>query len=71
MAPFKKIPLPDDFVNYLMQFPESGMGYQVVRVILKDGRELNHMKVLNSSFLLAETSEFILPEQILRIEVEQ
>jgi hypothetical protein len=62
--------LPDIFVNILINLPENGMGYQVVKVILKSGRVLHHQKVLNSSILMLEESESITEKDIEKIELE-
>ncbi len=41
--------IPDKFIKELMSKPETGMGYQVVKIILKDGREFNQVAVIQSS----------------------
>ena len=43
--------LSDNFVNLLTNLPESGMGYQIVKVILRGGKVLHQHKVINSSLL--------------------
>ena len=62
--------LPDIFVNILINLPEDGMGYQVVKVILKSGRVLHQQKVLNSSILMLEESESITEKDIEKIALE-
>jgi hypothetical protein len=57
-------------VNYLINLPESGMGYQLVKVFLKDGKVLRQHKVLNSSILLLEENEKINLSQISKLEPE-
>ena len=64
------IQLPDEFVQYLMKLPENGMGYQLVKVILKNGSILRKHKVFNSSLLLLENSEQLQPSQIKNLELE-
>ena len=44
--------LPEKFIKKLQWFPESGMGYHLVDVELKDGRILSKLTVLNSSILV-------------------
>ncbi len=46
------------------------MGYQLVKVILKNGRELPHHKVVNGSLLVLEKDEKLLDCDIAAIEVE-
>lgn len=36
----KTIKLPESFINKLINLPESGMGYQIVKVILMSGKVL-------------------------------
>jgi len=50
----RTLKLPDSFINILVNLPESGMGYQIVKVILKSGRVLHQHKVINSSLLMLE-----------------
>lgn len=66
----QKIILPDRFVNYLVNLPENGMGYQLVKVFLKSGKILNHHKVINSSLLMLEENENITEKDIAKIELE-
>ncbi|MDD4778685.1 MAG: hypothetical protein PHV53_10420 [Fermentimonas sp.] len=49
-----EIHLPEFYIKKLQQLPESGMGYQVVDIKLKDGQVLTKLTVLNSSVLLFE-----------------
>ncbi len=53
----KKIKLPDPIIDQLISLPESGMGYQNVTFILKDGRKLTNRTVINSEFLLLNEHE--------------
>jgi hypothetical protein len=66
----QKIILPDRFVNYLVNLPENGMGYQLVKVILKNGKVLNQHKVINSSLLVLEENENFTEKDIDKIELE-
>jgi hypothetical protein len=62
--------LPESFINMLVNLPESGMGYQIVKVILKSGKILHRHKVLNSELLLMEETENIKANDIEKIELE-
>lgn len=42
-----KVELPPVLAEQLHALPESGMGYQVVRVLLKDGKIWDHVLVFN------------------------
>ena len=50
----RSLKLSDNFINILVNLPESGMGYQIVKVILKNGKILHRHKVINSSLLMLE-----------------
>jgi hypothetical protein len=65
-----QIILPQKFVNYLINLPENGMGYQLVKVFLKDGKILRKHKVLNSSILLLDEKEDVNLSQISKLELE-
>ncbi|HZW69821.1 MAG TPA: hypothetical protein VFF57_03055 [Hanamia sp.] len=65
---FKK---PEKFVHQLVKLPESGMGYQLVKIFLSDGKILRKRKVLNSSILILEPDENINSSEIENIELER
>ncbi len=65
----KKIELKKEHVNILVKLPESGMGYQLVDITLKDGKQLRNRIVLNSQFLLLEDDESIDPDGIEKVEL--
>jgi hypothetical protein len=44
------VPIPQQWVDYLAQQPESGMGYQVVNIKLADGRRFNQVVASNGYF---------------------
>jgi len=48
MGVMHTIQLPVKFTKQLTKLPETGMGYQLVKVIFKNGSILNNHKVLNS-----------------------
>ena len=64
------IKLPDSFINKLINLPESGMGYQIVKVFLKTGVILKHRKVVNCELLILEENELIPVKEIDKIELE-
>ncbi len=66
----RELRLPDSFINILVNLPESGMGYQIVKVILKSGQVLHQHKVLNSEILMLEENENITVKDIDKIELE-
>ena len=65
----RTLKLSDSFINILVNLPENGMGYQIVKVILKNGKTLNHHKVINSSLLILEENENITEIDIEKIEL--
>ena len=64
------VKLSKNFINLLVNLPENGMGYQIVKVILKSGQVLHQHKVLNSELLMLEESEKITVKYIDQIELE-
>jgi len=66
----RTLKLTDSFIHVLVNLPESGMGYQLVNVILKSGKVLHKLKVLNSELLLLEENENISVKDIDKIELE-
>lgn len=66
----EKLKIPEKFIHQLVKLPESGMGYQLVKVFLSNGKILRKHKVLNSSLLLLEQNEHISPFDIERIELD-
>ena len=66
----RTLKLSDSFINILVNLPESGMGYQLVKVILKSGIVLHQHKVLNSELLMLEENENITVKDIDKIELE-
>jgi hypothetical protein len=66
----RTIKLPDTFIKILVKLPENGMGYQIVKVILKSGKILYQHKVINSELLMLEENENITSKDIDRIELE-
>ena len=66
----RSLKLSDNFKNILVNLPENGMGYQIVKVILKSGRILVQHKVLNSELMILEENENIVIKDIDKIELE-
>jgi hypothetical protein len=67
----QSLKLSDNFINNLINLPENGMGYQIVRVILKSGKVLRQHKVINSELLMLGNNENISILDIDRIELEK
>ena len=67
----RKIELKEADVKYLSELPESGMGYQIVDITLKDGQRLKNRIVVNSQFLLLEDDDNIDPLLIEKIEIKK
>lgn len=63
--------LPIKFTKQLIKLPETGMGYQLVKVILKNNLILDNHKVLNSSVLILEKDEKFDEKEIVSIEAER
>ncbi|MEO8821666.1 MAG: hypothetical protein ABI267_06200 [Ginsengibacter sp.] len=63
--------IPEKLVHQMMKLPESGMGYQLVKVFLSDGKVLRHRKLLNSSMLVLEEAEDISSSEIEKIELDK
>lgn len=70
MPSTQRIELPKQISDYLVSLPESGMGYQLVKVITKSGEILRNLKVFNSTHLLVEEETAISRENIERVELE-
>ena len=66
----RTLKLSDSFINIFVNLPENGMGYQIVKVILKSGKILHQHKVINSSLLRLEENENIIEKDIEKIELE-
>jgi hypothetical protein len=66
-----KFKIPEKFVHQLVKLPESGMGYQLVKIFLSDGKILRKRKVLNSSILILEPDENINSSEIEKIELDR
>lgn len=65
-----KVKIPEKFVEQLVRLPESGMGYQLVKVFLSNGKILREHRVLNSSILILNSDEDVSSLQIEKIELE-
>jgi hypothetical protein len=62
--------LSENFIKTLLKLPESGLGYQIVRVFLKSGKVLYNRKVLHSELLVLDKDEVITLNDIAGIELE-
>lgn len=66
-----KLKLKEEYIDYLSNQPEQGMGYQIVDITLKNGQVLNERIVLNSSYLKLNESEKINLDDIVKIEIKK
>lgn len=64
-----KVKLPNKFINKLAGFPETGMGYHIVDVMLSSGIILNGREVVNSEYLLLLYREIIETDDIIDIKI--
>ena len=62
--------LPRKWTSFLTSLPETGMGYQLVKVFLKNGVVLRNKKVMNASYLVLQPDQEIREEEIEKIELE-
>ena len=60
----KKVQLLDNQIAKLMTWPETGMGYQLVDLVMRDGSIVRNRVVFNSELLALEPGEVISPEEI-------
>ncbi|MEO5648550.1 MAG: hypothetical protein ABIR03_01350 [Ginsengibacter sp.] len=66
-----KFKIPEKFIHQLVKLPESGMGYQLVKIFLVDGKILRKRKLLNSSILVLDPDEDISSFEIEKIELDR
>ncbi|GMQ28272.1 hypothetical protein [Algoriphagus confluentis] len=64
------ISLPEKFVAALEKLPETGMGYQVVKIKFKDGKILEKVMVINSDRIKLDKNIAIDFSQISKIELD-
>jgi hypothetical protein len=57
-------------MKMLINLPETGMGYQIVKVILRNGKILHQHKVINAETLLLEENDNFSEADIVKIELE-
>lgn len=66
-----RLTLDSRWIEKLRHMPESGMGYQRVRVSLRDGRVLGDAVVLNAQVLqLADNVGPVASQDIVDLELE-
>ena len=66
-----RVTLSDKFIAQLVKIPEQGMGYQIVDIVLTNGKVLKNKFVYNSSILEIEKQEMINIEEIAIIEIHK
>lgn len=62
------IKLKKEQTNFLLSFPEKGMGYQLVDLVLKTGEILNNVVILNCE--IAVTNKLIDNSDIKKIIIK-
>jgi hypothetical protein len=67
----KRLQLRESQIETLVKLPETGMGYQKVKLTFKNGEVLRDMTVLNSELLLVEDNQNINVQEIEKIELEK
>lgn len=67
----KSVKLSDEQIRILEELPESGMGYQIVNITLKNGVILKDRIVMNSTYLKMGVDEKINPNDILSINLKK
>jgi len=60
----RKVHLGEEQIAKLMSLPETGMGYHLVDLYMKDGTRRRDRIVLNSEFLVLNNDETIVSEAI-------
>lgn len=65
-----QIELTNELKDLLIDIPETGMGFHIVSIILKNGRVLSDRKIINSSYLLLKPHESIDVEEIESVVTE-
>ena len=65
----KKIKLAKQYIDYLANQPEHGMGYQIVEVTLQDGKVLKNRAVMNATYLMLSENEEINADEITCIKL--
>jgi hypothetical protein len=60
----KELKLTDEIISQLDVLPETGMGYHIVDILLKNDRILKRRTIINSSILLLNYDEEIKAEEI-------
>lgn len=66
-----QIKLSKEFCEYLQNKPETGMGYQIVNIELKDGRKFKNRLILNSTYLKLNFENELKNEDIKEIKVKE
>ena len=59
-----KLKLNEQWAKKLLKYPESGMGYQKVNVLLKSGNAIKDVIVLNAE-------DLILPDQYSKLTTDE
>ncbi len=55
----KKLILPEHIQKQLADLPESGIGFQIVDLVMEDGSIFKEQRVMNSSHVVLDTADKI------------
>jgi sRNA-binding regulator protein Hfq len=66
-----KLHLNQDQIDFLSHLPEQGMGYQIVDIFLKNGKELKGKIVINCTYVKLVEDEIITADEIKTIELHR
>lgn len=67
----KKIKIPNNLIEKLIDLPEQGMNFQIVDVTLSNGDILKNRIISNCSLLLIDDSENIKTNQIINVDLTE
>jgi len=68
--PDRLIEFAPRFVEKLADLPEHGMGWQAVRVRLRDGRDVRHLIATNSQYIYVFDGEPFASDDIVEVDLE-
>lgn len=66
----ERLKLSKEYVDYLSEHPESGMGYQIVNIELINGSVLKNRIVFNSEYLELNSPLEIKLSEIKKLEIK-
>lgn len=67
----EEVKLPENIIKLLLDLPESGMGYQLADIFLRDGRIIKEVTILNASIALLESTDKNIIHEITDIKLSK